>query len=289
MSIEYAIIGGDQRIVELAKLLAENNNKVYIFGLEQKIELKNIKNIEICENTKQAIEKSQIIIGPIPFSKDNININTPFSKKIISIKELFNNLDDKLFIAGNIKEELYELINNNSKIIDIMNVEELTILNVISTVEGAIQIAMENTNKILHGSNILILGFGRIGKILAKKLEGLSCKVTCSARKIEDFSWIKAYGYEPINLIELKENLNRFDIIINTIPYVLLDREMLQEVRKDAFIIDLASNPGGVDKQAIKDLGIKFNWALSLPGKVSPLTSAEFMKETLYNMFKEIN
>ena len=246
MSIEYAIIGGDQRIVELAKLLAENNNKVYIFGLEQKIELKNIKNIEICENTKQAIEKSQIIIGPIPFSKDNININTPFSKKIISIKELFNNLDDKLFIAGNIKEELYELINNNSKIIDIMNVEELTILNVISTVEGAIQIAMENTNKILHGSNILILGFGRIGKILAKKLEGLSCKVTCSARKIEDFSWIKAYGYNYTDTNTLGKNLSQFDIIINTIPHMILNKERLKYVKNDCLLIDLASKPGGI-------------------------------------------
>ena len=64
---------------------------------------------------------------------------------------------------------------------------------------------------------------------------------------------------------------------------------MLQEVKKDAFIIDLASHPGGVDKQAVKELGIQFNWALSLPGKVSPITSAEFMKETLINMFKEIN
>ena len=51
----------------------------------------------------------------------------------------------------------------------------------------------------------------------------------------------------------------------------------------------MASNPGGVDKKAVKELGIKFNWALSLPGKVSPLTSAEFMKETLINMFKELN
>ena len=159
----------------------------------------------------------------------------------------------------------------------------------ISTAEGAIQIAINETPKNLHGNNVLVLGFGRIGKILSKMLDGIGSKVACEARKTTDLAWIKAYGYEPINLIELKQNLSRFDIIINTIPFVVLDKEMLQEVKKDALIIDLASNPGGVDKKAVKELGIKFNWALSLPGKVSPLTSAEFMKETLINMFKELN
>ena len=53
-------------------------------------------------------------------------------------------------------------------------------------------------------------------------------------------------------------------------------------------VIDLASNPGGVDRDEIKNQKIKFIWALSLPGKISPVTSAEFIKETLYNIFNEI-
>ena len=91
------------------------------------------------------------------------------------------------------------------------------------------------------------------------------------------------------NYIELKENLEKFDVIINTIPYMLLDRDALDNVKKDVLVIDLASNPGGVDKVAIKEKQIKFVWALSLPGKVSPVTSAEFIKETLYNVVKEID
>lgn len=64
-----------------------------------------------------------------------------------------------------------------------MKREELAVLNTIATAEGAIEIAIANTNKILHGSNVLVLGFGRIGKVLARKLAGLSTKVTCAARK----------------------------------------------------------------------------------------------------------
>ena len=89
-------------------------------------------------------------------------------------------------------------------------------------------------------------------------------------------------------LANLKENLNRFDIIINTIPYIILDKDNLENVKRDALVIDVASNPGGVDREAIKEQKIKFIWALSLPGKVAPVTSAEFIKETLYNIFDEL-
>jgi len=54
-------------------------------------------------------------------------------------------------------------------------------------------------------------------------------------------------------------------------------------------VIDLASNPGGVDREAIKEMKIKFVLALSLPAKVAPVTSAEFIKDTIYNIYSEIN
>ena len=217
-------------------------------------------------------------------------MNTPFSEKKVPLAEFLDAIQGKILIAGSIKAEVSELAQSkNIQVMDIIKREELAVLNAISTAEGAIQIAISETPKNLHGNHVLVLGFGRIGKVLSKMLDGIGAKVACEARKTTDLAWIKAYGYEPINLIELKENLNRFDIIINTIPYTLLDREMLQQVKKDALIIDLASNPGGVDREAVRELKIKFNWALSLPGKVSPVTSAEFMKETLYHMFKEIN
>ena len=78
------------------------------------------------------------------------------------------------------------------------------------------------------------------------------------------------------------------DIIINTIPFQILDTERLDLVKQDVVIVDLASNPGGVDRKAAREKGLKVIWALSLPAKVAPLTSAEFIKETLYHVLKEI-
>ncbi len=287
--MKFAIIGGDLRIIKLAVMLAKEQNEIFAYGLEKAEELKNNLKIKHCESIKKAIQEVEIVIGPIPFSSNGKTINMPFSEKEVTIREMMHVINAKVLIAGGIFPEVYELANDEYiEIIDIMKREELAVLNTIATAEGTIQIAIENTNKIIHGSEVLILGFGRIGKVLARKLAGLSAKVTCAARKDEDLAWIQAYGHKATNINSIGENLKQYDIIINTVPHIILNEEKLKYVKKDCLLIDLASNPGGIDKKAVKDNQLKFVWALSLPGKVAPTTSAEFIKDTIYNIIKEI-
>lgn len=289
MSTNFAIIGGDLRIIKLAKMLAIDGNTVYTFGLEKAQELKGVENVVFCEKISKAIQNTEIVIGPIPFSSNGKDISSPFSDETISIRELMHEINAKILIAGSITPEIYDLANDEYiEIIDIMKREELAVLNTISTAEGAIEIAISNTNKILHGSEVLILGFGRIGKVLARKMAGLSAKITCAARKDEDLAWIRAYGHKATNINALGENLSGYDIIINTVPHLILTEERLKSVNKECLLIDLASNPGGIDKKTVKDRGMKLVWALALPGKVAPVTTAEFIKDTVYNILKEI-
>ena len=286
---KITVIGGDLRSVKLIQSLAEDGFKVFTFGVEKAENLKEIKDVVECNSLVEAIESSKIVIGPIPLSSNQSTINTPFSDVAISINELGEAIGDRLFIAGNINQQLKETFASfNINVLDLLEREELAVLNTISTAEGAIQIAIEQTLTTLHGSNVLILGFGRVGKVLANMLNGIGAKVFCEARKNTDLAWIKAYGYNPIHLSELDKNLQNFDIIINTVPFVLLDHKKLRLIKKDCLIIDLASNPGGVDKEEANKMGIKVIWALALPGKVAPITSAEFIKETIYNILKEM-
>ena len=280
----FSIIGGDLRIIELAKMLSSEDNNVFTFGLEQAEKFNN-KNIINCKDIDEFINASDIIIGPIPFSKDGIVINTPFSNNKILISDFINKIDSKTFIAGSIKPNVYELAKNkNIVIIDLMERDDLAILNAIATAEGAISEAILNTPKILHKSKVLILGFGRIAKVLAQKLVGLSVDVTCAARKIQDLAWITSYGYNKTNINELGENLRNYDIIINTVPHIILDENRLQYVRKDCLIIDLASSPGGIDKKVAEEKGIKCITALAIPGKIAPITSAKFIKDIIYDI-----
>ena len=289
MNTSFAVIGGDLRIVKLAKMLADDGNKVYTYGLENAKELNENENIIMCEKLFEVVKNTEIVIGPIPFSSNGKDINTPFGEKNISIRELMHVINAKILIAGTIAPEVYDLANDEYiEIIDIMNREELAVLNTISTAEGTIEIIIENTNKIIHGSKVLILGFGRIGKVLARKLAGLSAKVTCAARKDEDLAWIKAYGHIGTNINSIGENLSEYDIIINTVPHLILTEERIKYIKEDCLLVDLASNPGGIDKKAAKDKNLKLIWALALPGKVAPVTTAEFIKDTVYNILKEI-
>ena len=289
MSTNFTIIGGDLRIIKLAKMLANDGNKVFTFGMEQSDELKKCKDIIFCEKLTEAVKQSEIITGPIPFSSNGKEINTPFSERQISIREFMHVINAKVLIAGSITPEVYELANDEYiEIIDIMKREELAVLNTIATAEGTIEILIANTNKIIHGSKILILGFGRIGKVLARKLAGLTAKVTCAARKDEDLAWIKAYGHMETNINAIGENLSEYDVIINTVPHLVLTEEKLKYVKEDCLLVDLASNPGGIDKRVAKDKNLKLIWALALPGKVAPVTTAEFIKDTVYNILKEI-
>ena len=289
MSTNFAIIGGDLRIIKLAKMLAQEGNKIYTYGLEKAEELKNTENIFFCEKLSHAIQETEVVIGPIPFSSNGKDINSPFGENTVSVRDLMHHINAKILIAGSLTPEIYDLANDEYiEIIDIMKREELAVLNTISTAEGTIEIAISNTNKILHGSNVLILGFGRIGKVLARKLAGLSAIVTCAARKDEDIAWIKAYGHKSAIINNLGENLSQYDLIINTVPHLILTPEKLQYVNKECLLIDLASNPGGIDKKTAKDRELKLIWALALPGKVAPITTAEFIKDTIYNILKEV-
>lgn len=284
---KISIIGGDLRIAELADMLSKENFEVYTYGLEQSEIINKNEKIVKCGSLEEISDKSKIIISSMPLSSNGLNINMPFSDQELEISEMMGILKNKIFIAGRIKEELYENLPN-TQVIDLLKREEFTVLNTIATAEGAIQIAMEETTRTLHGSNILVMGFGRISKVLSNMLKGIGANVFCETTKNVNTSWIKAYGYNPILFSELNNHLEKFDIIINTVPHILLDDSNLDLLKKDCVIVDVASNPGGVDKNAAKSRGIKLIWALSLPGKVAPTTSAEYIKDTLYNILKEL-
>ena len=287
MEKAITVVGGDLRIVKLIEMLINDGYKVYTYALENSEELLSLDGVEMCPTLDEAVSYSKVVVGPVPLSSDRRRISAPFGRNSVELEDFVEALKGKYLIAGNINitEKLEEMGVQST---DLLKREEFSVLNTIATAEGTIQIAMEETQRTVHGTNVLIMGFGRIGKVLAKMLDGIGAKVYCEARKDEDISWIKAYGYNPIHLNDLDENLNKFDIIINTIPFQLLNADKLDLVKPEAVIIDLASNPGGVDRKAAREKNIKVIWALSLPAKVAPLTSAEFIKETLYHVLKEL-
>lgn len=285
--MEISIIGGDLRTVKLIKLLAQDKNKIKVWGFENCEELldfeKKNDNLKIHNNLDEAL-KNQIIIGPTPFTKDRKYICTQYTNQKLEIQTFANKIRDKLLIGGSVPAEILEQIET----IDILKDERLVILNAISTVEGTIEIAIKETQKNLYNSNILIIGYGRIGKILVDRLTAFKANVYCSARG-KDITWIEAYGSKSIKYEELNKKIDMFDVIINTVPVLILNKERLELLNKNTLLIDVASAPGGIDFEVARQLNIKTIWALGIPGKIAPISSAEYIKETIYNIIKERN
>lgn len=284
------ILGGDERIINMAKILLKDGFNVHIYGIDEEY----LNEFELdcsVDSLEKLVQSCEIVVGPIPLSQDDKFIFTPLFKDKIEVESLIKLLSIKRLqlIASVLKQNTKRLCElYNVKYYDLYEREELAILNAIPTVEGCVMIAIEKIPITLHSSHILILGFGRIGKLLAKTLKAFESNLYVAARKIPDLTWIKALGYFPVHLEQLKNCIGKMDLIINTIPAPILGEMVLDNVKKDSLIIDLASKPGGVDFEYAKSIGIRAIHALSLPGKVAPKTSAEYLIEALYNTFDEM-
>lgn len=283
----FTVIGGDLRSLKLADLIIKDKKEVSIFGFNN---IQQESMIEIADNLHNAIDENDVVIGPLPCSNDDETINAPFNTEKIYINDIFKTMGkNQLFIAGRISSKIAHLAQvYNVYTIDILDREEMAVLNAIPTAEGAIQIAMEELPITLHDSNALVLGFGRVGKVLAKMLKGIGANVYVEARKYSDVAWIKSYNYKPVFISELENYISKMDVIFNTIPTLILNEELLEKINKETLIIDLASKPGGVDFEKANLINLKVKWALSLPGKVAPITAAKFIKDTIYNILEEL-
>ena len=164
---KFSIIGGGIRQIYAAKELEKRGHNVYICGFEN-LDSQEYKSLDIIE----AINKSDYIILPLPITRDEIHLNAPFSSAPIEINnKLFSECKNKV-IFGGIVTSLSECVKNSSiKLKDYYNREDFMILNAIPTAEGAIRVALEEYKNTLWNSKVLVVGYGRIGKILADRLE----------------------------------------------------------------------------------------------------------------------
>ena len=317
MNYNFFIIGGDKRNLFLAEKLSKDGENVKIFGFDRiKEEFFANNNIRKITNEKELLteveegeiqakskglekgtidiseektfdnnlerdnQNKKIIIGPIPYSTDGKTLYAPFCNKKIDI----NLLKDKKIIAGKIPEEVADI-----KSIDILKNEYFTIRNTVPTAEGAIAKAIELTDINIDKANIMVLGFGRVGKTLCYKLKNLGANVYAEARKERDIAWIDVFGYNAIPLEKINENICKMDIIFNTIPELILDKSKLILMNEKTLIIDLASKPGGTDFESANKMGIKAILYSGIPGKIASEYEADLIKEVIYKEIKRKN
>ncbi|MBM7572076.1 dipicolinic acid synthetase subunit A [Aquibacillus albus] len=286
-----AVIGGDARYLEMIKRLSTNENlNITLVGFDQLKEgFTGAKQVEL-EDLDPA--NLHAVILPIPGTDNQGYIETVFSDKKIQItvdwlKKLPNHC---LVFSGIATDYLKNSVKDAGlKLIPLMNRNDVAIYNSIPTVEGTIMIAIQNTDFTIHSSNVIVLGLGRVGMSVASKFSALGAKVFVGSRSNEDLARATEMGLTPIHIDELDAYTSNCDMLINTVPALVVTDKEIQPMKSHALIIDLASKPGGTDFDYAKKRGIKALHSLGLPGIVAPKTAGEILGTVILQILAEEN
>lgn len=277
---KFFIAGGDLRQLGCAASLRDKGFDTVLYGFDEE----NTEGFPVSSNPNRDIAQADCILLPLPVTYDNININTPLYKEKIPLGMIYDNITENTYVFGGMINEEFKNSCISKRIFDYAKNEEFLVKNAVITAEGAFDIIFSETPTSVFDSDFLITGYGRIGKIMAKIAAAFGARVTVAARKTSDLSWIELNGYKPLKYKNLEEEIGKFDIIVNTVPYRIFDKRIIGNISSAAFFIDLASLPGGCDMKDMQAFGVKAIHALSLPGKTAPYSSGKIISDTITNM-----
>ena len=269
------VLGGDQRLLYLARMLKEHFSHVRAYALDGSDTLHGIQRPASLE---EAMAGAHVIVTPVPFAKEGKYLLTKEGTEILLSEFISNLKEDTILFGGNISPSVWEAAKEkNVTCFDFMKMERVAVKNAITTAEGAIAEAITMSTQNINQEECLVLGYGRCAKAIAQRLRGFDAKVTIAARKETARLEAEAQGYGGISLEELACMLPKAQFIFNTIPSMVLNEESISLVHSDAVILDIASAPGGTDFEACREKGIQAKLSLGIPGRFSPKTSASIL------------
>ncbi len=259
--------------------------KITVFGGDERLrfakaELETlgytVDSIGLYRNEAGDCTTSQVFLLPVPTTRDRQTVFAPLTGEKISLDDIVRAAGkEKLVLCGN-----YSLTCDRQ--IDYCKSDAFALKNAVPTAEGAIRIAIERTPYTLWQSRALVIGYGRVGKVLAERLSALKANVTVACRKPCDKAMAEILGYSTADSTRLPD-LGRFDLIFNTVDVPLLEDRA--EELKQACVIDL-STKGGIAPETAKRFSVDYCKAPGLPGKIAPQTAGKILAQTVHEILK---
>lgn len=281
MNRKIAFIGGDHRQTVALSLISEKYETA-IFGFDSYDG--NIGNAVRCKSVSDAVKGADAVVLPLPYTRDKLHIFTPLSRTEILTEEVLELLEARSQLYGGMLDEYVTGRIRNA--VDYYKSEQLQIMNAVPTAEGAIAIAMNELPVTLFECSAVVIGYGRVAKLLAHRLTALGANVTVCARREDDRAYAAAFGCSVVDFASLGSALETADVIFNSVPHHIISEDLYPCINRNTPVIDLASRPGGLDFEKAKQYGLNVIWALSLPGKVAPVTAGRIIAATLTKLLE---
>ena len=270
--IRIAVVGGDEREQEIARLAAAEGAEVCAFGFPWPEP--GIEGVALARSAAGAMRGARYALFPIPgIAADGSLFALAAAEPIVPDEALLRELepaahvilgaaDDKLRAAAAVAGvTLHEYEHD----------EELMLLRGPAIVEGALAQAIEHTRVTIHGSQAAVVGHGTIGSLLARTLVLLGARVTVVARNPVQRAAARTAGAEAVSFDELRDVAAHSAMLFSTVPSAVVGREALAAMEQGSLVMDLAAPPGGVDLDAARELGLVAVWARGL-GRRAPVT-----------------
>lgn len=283
VGVRVSVLGGDGRGVYIVQEFAAMGARVKALGIPV---LENAPEVLACSDPAEALADIDVLVVPLPGLDRDGRLHTVTGEAPVVTREILRTVraDVPVFTVmakeylGNLAAEL------GLEVIELVKFQEFAILNSIPSAEGAVQLAMEKTPFTIHGSHVVVLGFGNLGITLARMVNALGAKTTVMARNPAALARAQEMGLATVIPERLADQLALADLIFNTVPAPILDKKILKSVNPEACIIDLASAPGGTDFTAARALGLNASLAPNLPGKVAPKTAGRIIARTIQRL-----
>ena len=277
---QVAVIGGDARQIEVVRALSALYRKVRVFG-HPPFNLPDA--VELVSDLPQALTDTKIIVLPISGMNDAGLVLSYQADEFIDFGNYIKSLtENSLIVTGQFTAKwLKTAVEMRIDVMQYADDDEIAVLNSIPTAEGAAQIVMEELPITIHGSTVVVIGFGRVGMTTARVFKSLGARVIVSTRRRALLARAIELGCETVLHQDLAEVLASADVIINTVPARVLGINELAKVSQEALIIDLASPPGGTDFKEAERLKLKAILAPGLPGKVAPKTAGKILASAI--------
>lgn len=243
-----------------------------------------------CELNPTICKQLDVIILPAVGTDEHGAVSSIFAKQsIFFTEEHIESLPKHTKIFTGLAQNYLKLLTQKHKVklVELFERDDVAIYNSIPTAEGAIMMAIQNTDFTIHRSSSMVLGMGRTGITLAKTLSALGASVKVGVRRAEHYARAWEMGFLPFYLPELITEISNIDLLFNTIPHMIITSQIIANLPQNAVIIDLASKPGGTDFRFAEKRGIKAMLAPGLPGIVAPKSAGRIFASTISRLILE--
>lgn len=272
-SLELWVLGGDGRYPWAVQALGRSGLKVKTWGVPGLPDQ--------AEDPQEALARADIALLPLkPFQREKLLL-PGWETEWALLPRLMR--PQATLVAGEFPDEAVDWLRSQGLWCgSILEDETYLVENAAVTAEGALYLALELLQRTLWRAEILVIGWGRIGRFLSAKLEALGAKVTVSARREGQWAELESLGLRPEETGAYHHGLEQYDLIVNTVPAAVMTMEQVLATAPECCFLELASVPGGFPQEA--EIFRKVRIARGLPGKLFPQTAGEQLAEAVWSV-----